>query len=216
MQTLIADTPAVAIRRVSVSSMDNNVYLLTSKRSGQQILLDAADDPDAIRALLAEAAADGPAPSVAVIVTSHAHADHVQALAALVAHTGARTVAGRADAASITRQTGVVPQPVDDGDAVRVDGIELSVIGLRGHTPGSIALAYAEPGQPVQLFTGDSLFPGGPGRTTPATFDQLMDDLEARVFAVYPDDTLVWPGHGLPTTLGAERPHLPQWRARRW
>jgi len=219
MSHLIANTPAVTIRRVAVSSLDNNVYLLTSKRSGQQILIDAADDADAIQAMLTDAAGDGPQPHVATIVTTHQHADHLRALAALVAATGAPVVTGQDDAAAITRQTGVaVDHTVDQGDTVTVDGIDLAVIGLRGHTPGGVALAYAEPGQPVHLFTGDSLFPGGVGNTDndPRRFASLLDDVAARVFAVYRDDAVVHPGHGAPTTLGAERPHLDEWRARGW
>jgi len=219
MDTMVATMPGVTIRRVAVSSFDNNVYLLTSRTSGRQILIDAADDPDAIKAMLADAAGDGPAPRVAMIVTTHSHHDHVRALAALAAQTGAVVVAGREDAAEITALTGVVvDRPVDHGDTIGVDGIELAVIGLRGHTPGSIALAYAEPGQAVALFTGDSLFPGGVGNTwnEPDRFASLIEDVTERVFARYDDDTAVRPGHGAPTTLGAERPHLGEWRARGW
>jgi glyoxylase-like metal-dependent hydrolase (beta-lactamase superfamily II) len=92
------------------------------------------------------------------------------------------------------------------------------VIHLRGHTPGSIALLYdADPASP-HLFTGDSLFPGGPGNTrgNAADFTSLMNDLEERVFGSLPDTTWVYPGHGDDTTLGAERPHLQEWRDRGW
>ena len=90
------------------------------------------------------------------------------------------------------------------------------MIGLVGHTPGSIALAYTGGGVP-HLFTGDSLFPGGPGKThVEEDFTSLMDDLERKVFDVFGDDTVVHPGHGDDTTLGAERPHLTEWRARGW
>ncbi|MCB0950239.1 MAG: MBL fold metallo-hydrolase, partial [Mycobacterium sp.] len=88
-----------------------------------------------------------------------------------------------------------------------------------GHTPGSIALALGGPatGDQVQIFTGDCLFPGGPGRTTrPEEFESLMNDLETKVFANYPDGTAIYPGHGDDTTLGAERPHLAEWRERGW
>lgn len=96
-------------------------------------------------------------------------------------------------------------------------GVGLEVIGLVGHTPGSIALVHAPASGPVQLFTGDSLFPGGVGRTWAASdFDTLLGDVTRLLFDRFDDDTVVWPGHGLPTTLGAERPQLAEWRARGW
>jgi glyoxylase-like metal-dependent hydrolase (beta-lactamase superfamily II) len=100
---------------------------------------------------------------------------------------------------------------------VRVGSCELEVIEVVGHTPGSIVLAYDDPDGVVHLFTGDSLFPGGPGRTTtPEDFKSIMDDLESKIFDRFSDDTWVYPGHGFDTTLGAERPHLTEWRARGW
>jgi glyoxylase-like metal-dependent hydrolase (beta-lactamase superfamily II) len=120
---------------------------------------------------------------------------------------------------------GELPVPatslVRGGDRVVVGATSMSVIHLRGHTPGSIALCYdadgALAGSP-HLFTGDSLFPGGPGNTEgdPKRFGQLMDDLEERVFGTLPDGTWVYPGHGKDTTLGAERPHVVEWRERGW
>ncbi|MDR1449628.1 MAG: MBL fold metallo-hydrolase [Propionibacteriaceae bacterium] len=254
--SLIADFPALAVRQRSVSSMDNNVYLLTSKTDGSQLLIDAADDPAAIAALLAAARADAPVPTrLVAVVTTHSHWDHVRALRQTLAaaasgpgQTGRpAAVAGAADAAEITRavkvaidcavshgntltiedgKLSVVPggaptgdgAPADAGSSPAAGGFSLAVIGLRGHTPGSIALALSQPGQIVHLFTGDSLFPGGVGNTghDPDRFAQLLGDVEERVFAVYPDDTVIHPGHGRPTTLGAERPDLPAWRARGW
>jgi glyoxylase-like metal-dependent hydrolase (beta-lactamase superfamily II) len=109
-----------------------------------------------------------------------------------------------------------VDDTVDHGDTITVGRVPLEVIHLRGHTPGSIAVVYRAAEGP-HLFTGDSLFPGGPGKTnSPDDFASLMDDLEERVFGTLPDETWVYPGHGDDTTLGAERPHLPEWRARGW
>jgi glyoxylase-like metal-dependent hydrolase (beta-lactamase superfamily II) len=107
---------------------------------------------------------------------------------------------------------------LNHGDPVEVDGITLEAIKLRGHTPGSVALLYRDPDGPAHLFSGDSLFPGGVGNTQkdPARFASLMNDVEGRVFGYLPDDTVVHPGHGKGTTLGAERPHLPEWRERGW
>ena len=216
---LISSPPAVTIRRAAVSSMDNNVYLITSRTTGRQILIDAADEPNTISTMIASAKDDGPTPSVDLIITTHSHADHLGALAEMVRRTGASTAAGREDAQSITQQTGVtIDKLLDHGGTIGVDGIELAVIGLRGHTLGSIALVYSEPGYPIHLFSGDSLFPGGVGNTNhdPVRFTSLFSDVSTRIFDVYPDDTVVHPGHGKPTTLGAERPHLIEWQKRGW
>ncbi|MDT0194464.1 MBL fold metallo-hydrolase [Arthrobacter sp. AB6] len=216
MDSLLYDLPALTIRGISVSEMDNNVYLLTAKGSGEQVLIDAADDLPAIRQLLQDAAGDTPAPArLAVVATTHQHWDHVRALKELVAATGASTVAGTDDADAL-------PVPVDrrlgQGDTVAVDGISLTAVHLRGHTPGSIAFVYEDPEGPTHIFSGDSLFPGGVGNTQkdPERFSLLLSDVTERLFGIYPDTAVVHPGHGKPTTLGAERPHLEEWRARGW
>jgi glyoxylase-like metal-dependent hydrolase (beta-lactamase superfamily II) len=105
---------------------------------------------------------------------------------------------------------------VEDDGTIEVDDMRLSAIHLAGHTPGSIALLYSAGPEP-HLFTGDCLFPGGPGKTTtPEAFNSLISGLEERVFGRLPDATWIYPGHGSDTTLGAERPHLEEWRARGW
>ena len=136
-----------------------------------------------------------------------------------MAATGAAVVAGAPDAAAITEQTGVpVDRSVGQGDTVAVGACELSVIAIAGHTPGSIALLYDDPAGHPHLFTGDSLFPGGVGNTfgDEAAFVQLIDEVETKVFQRLPDDTWFYPGHGNDSTIGAERPALPEWRARGW
>ena len=199
--------------------MDNNVYVLTAKNSGTQVLIDAADDFPRIQALLDDGAADlygGPAEaSVRMIITTHSHFDHVQALADAVAATGARTAAGAEDIPLIPVPTDV---PLAHGDVLDFDGFDLEVISLRGHTPGSVALLYRDPEGPAHLFTGDSLFPGGVGNTQqdPQRFNSLFADVFERIFEYLPDETLVHPGHGTGTTLGAERPHLAEWKERGW
>jgi glyoxylase-like metal-dependent hydrolase (beta-lactamase superfamily II) len=214
------DLPGVVVRTTAVGRMDNNTYLVTDRGSGDQLLVDAAADPGAIEALLAAAAADAARPRLRLLLTTHSHHDHVGALAAVVAaHPGVATLAGDADADAITAATGVaITRRLQHADAITLGSLQLRVIGLRGHTPGSVALALEQPGAPVQLFTGDSLFPGGVGNTggDPERFASLLGDVERRVFAALPDDTVVWPGHGRHTTLGAERPALEAWRARGW
>ncbi|KOU99089.1 MBL fold metallo-hydrolase [Streptomyces sp. XY533] len=195
------------ISKVAVGSMNNNAYLLRCRATDEQLLVDAAAEPQTLLNLIGD---DG----IASVVTTHRHGDHWGALAEVVAATGARTYAGALDAEGIPVPTDV---PVADGDTVRVGRVELTARHLVGHTPGSIALVYDDPHGHAHVFTGDCLFPGGPGRTTqPTEFDSLMGGLETKLFGVLPDETWVYPGHGNDTTLGAERPHLAEWRARGW
>ncbi|WP_137121544.1 MBL fold metallo-hydrolase [Segeticoccus rhizosphaerae] len=205
----VRELDALTIRKASVSRMDNNVYLLTCRETGEQLLIDAADDASRIQKLITEGTG-----AVDTIVTTHQHWDHHRALPEIAGATGATTAAGAPDADALP----VIPNlRLAHGDRVTFGAIELDVIQLRGHTPGSVALAYADPAGGAHLFTGDSLFPGGPGKTwAAADFASLMSDLEARVFDVYDDDTWVYPGHGKDTMLGTERPHLHEWRERGW
>ncbi|MFQ4148780.1 MBL fold metallo-hydrolase [Arthrobacter sp. LAPM80] len=218
--SLVVDLPGHTVRRAVVSGMYNNVYLITSKATGVQVLIDAADDLPAINELFETAGGDAAVPpSIAMIATTHQHWDHIRALAALTGQTGAPTAAGAEDVAGIDAGAGVLAnQALDHGDTLNVDGITLACVHLRGHTPGSIAYVLESGTGPAVIFSGDSLFPGGVGNTEkdPERFTQLLDDVEERLFRVYADDTLVLPGHGDATTLGAERPSLPQWRERGW
>lgn len=195
------------ITKLAVGPMSNNAYLLRCELTGEQVLVDAADEADRLLELVGD---DG----IARVVTTHRHGDHWQALAAVVEATGAQTVAGENDAEGIDVPT---DQLVGTGARVRVGSCELEVTEIVGHTPGSIVLAYDDPDGIVHLFTGDSLFPGGVGKTwSPEDFTTLVDEVESKLFARYPDDTHFYPGHGNDSTLGAERPHLPEWRERGW
>lgn len=227
--TLIYVFPSATIRRTVVSAMANNVYLITSKGTGAQILIDAADDAEAINALIVDGAADTHVPtSLKMIATTHQHGDHVRALAAIVSQSGALTVSGVEDAEGITAQTGVpMKKTVCQGEAIAVAGISLSCVVLRGHTPGSVAYiledsSMDENGQDLagacMIFSGDSLFPGGVGNTEkdPDRFTSLLNDVQTRLFDRFADASLVLPGHGAVTTLGQERPSLPEWRERGW
>jgi glyoxylase-like metal-dependent hydrolase (beta-lactamase superfamily II) len=194
------------ISKVAVGPMDNNAYLLRCRATDEQLLIDAANDAPTLLTLIGD---DG----IASVVTTHRHGDHWQALAEVVAATGARTYAGRDDAEGIPVATEV---PLEDGDTVRVGNVKLTARHLVGHTPGSIALVYDDPHGHPHVFTGDCLFPGGPGRTTrPEDFRSLMSGLEEKVFSL-PDEAWVYPGHGNDSTLGAERPHIQEWWARGW
>ena len=202
---------ALTITKLSVGPMDNNAYLLTCRHTGDALLVDAANDAERISDLLGH---DDQRPRLRTIVTTHRHADHWQALGAIAGQTGAFTVAHPADADELPVP---VDHPVEHGGTVQVGESALEVIHLRGHTPGSIALLYRDPAGHPHLFTGDSLFPGGVGKTTsPENFQSLIDDVSERVFDKLPDDTWFYPGHGDDSTLGAERPKLPEWRERGW
>ncbi|WP_120005179.1 MBL fold metallo-hydrolase [Nesterenkonia muleiensis] len=217
--SLIYDLPAVTVRRIAVSEMSNNVYLLTAKKSGIQVLIDAADDAAAIRGMINEATGDTPcSPRLHAVLTTHQHWDHIRALPEVAQDSAAELAAGQDDAAAIERETNLsIDRRLGHGETVQYDGMALDVIHLSGHTPGSVAFVYPVEDGPTHIFTGDSLFPGGVGKTWNETdFSQLIDDVETRIFAVYDDDTIIHPGHGDPTTLGAERPQLPQWRERGW
>lgn len=198
------------ITKISVGPMDNNSYLVVCSATGQSLLIDAANEADRLSQLI-----DENAPTLTLIVTTHQHADHWQALADISKGTESPTAAHTLDAEPLP----VVPDRLlADDEIVSVGELTLKTIHLRGHTPGSIALALTDSASgTTHLFTGDSLFPGGVGKTSgPEDFAQLLDDVTAKLFDVYGDDTVVYPGHGKDTTLGVERPHLAQWRERGW
>lgn len=198
------------LTRLVVSEMNNNVYVLRCDSTGRSVLIDAADDASS---LLSLTNAGGPAHDLEAVITTHRHWDHHRALKEFVTRRPVETYAGRHDAHALP----VAPtHTVQHGDTITIGDLTLHVIELRGHTPGSIALHWRDHESVGHLFAGDSLFPGGPGKTTsPNDFTQLMDDLEERVFLL-PDDTIVYPGHGDFTTIGAERPYLGEWRERGW
>jgi glyoxylase-like metal-dependent hydrolase (beta-lactamase superfamily II) len=208
----VRELAGLRITKVAVDpEMSNNCYLLTCLETGDQALIDAAAEPETLLPLIGDA-------GLTTVVTTHRHWDHHRALAEVVAATGAEAVAGEPDADAVTEQTGVeVTRRVGDGDTVAVGSCTLEVIHLVGHTPGSVALRYSDPGGHDHLFTGDSLFPGGVGKTwSPDDFVTLVDDVEDKLFGRLADDTWFYPGHGDDSTLGVERPHLAEWRARGW
>jgi len=203
----VRELPRLIISKVSVGPMDNNSYLLRCRDTGEQLMIDAANDAETLLAMV-----NGPLERV---VTTHQHYDHWQALSAVVRQTGARTTAHPLDAEGIPVPT---DDEVRDGEEISFGRVSLRAIHLVGHTPGSIALLYDDPSGHQHLFTGDCLFPGGVGNTfgSRENFASLIKDVEAKLFARLPDETWVYPGHGADTTLGAERPHLAEWRARGW
>ncbi|GAA4227384.1 MBL fold metallo-hydrolase [Actinomadura meridiana] len=207
----VRELPGLTVTKVAVGPYDNNAYILRCTATGERLLVDAAAEASR----LLELVGDGP---LARVVTTHRHQDHWTALSEVVRATSALVVAHPRDAEPLPEP---VSETVEDGDTVRVGEATLDVIHLRGHTPGSIALLYDAGGALADrphLFTGDSLFPGGVGNTwgDASRFKRLLADVEERVFDRLPDATWFYPGHGKDSTLGRERPSLPEWRARGW
>lgn len=203
----VRELPQLIISKLAVGDYDNNAYLLRCRDTGEQALIDAAAEPDRLIALTGA--------SLQTVITTHQHQDHWNALAEVVAATGATTMAHPIDAPGIPVPTDVM---LEEGSVLQVGKVRLRVIHLIGHTDGSIAFVYDDPEGPPHLFTGDCLFPGGVGNTwgDPARFQSLLDGVESKLFGELPDETWVYPGHGADTTLGTERPHLAEWRARQW
>lgn len=206
----VRELPGLTLTKVAVGPMENNAYLLRCRETGEQVLIDAAHEVSTLLGLI-----DAGGGRLARVITTHRHQDHWEALQEIVDRTGAATYAHVDDAGGIPVPT---EHEVREGDRIPVGVCELSVIHLVGHTPGSITLLYDEPAGRPHIFTGDSLFPGGVGNThgNKADFESLINDVEEKLFNRLPDETWVYPGHGKDTTLGAERPALPEWRRRGW
>jgi glyoxylase-like metal-dependent hydrolase (beta-lactamase superfamily II) len=194
---------AVEIRKLSVGDMDNNVYLLRDVAADRALLIDAADDAERILAEIGDTTVDA-------IFTTHGHWDHHRALEEVARATGATVVHHPADNDMAPRTPDVA---AGDGGTLSFGEVSVELIHTPGHTPGSTCLLLAE----HHLFTGDTLFPGGPGNTfgDATAFRTIMRSLRERVFTL-DDETWVYPGHGDDTTLGAERPSLDDWESRGW
>ena len=206
----------IELHHAELNDYENNCYVVVDTATGATLVVDAADAAPYVLGLIDEArksaaAAGRPEPRPIGILTTHSHPDHWQALADVRNALDVPTYAGVDDADDI-------PVPTDhrvaDGDTIEFGATTLELIGLRGHTPGSIAVAIRQDGEPTRLLTGDSLFPGGIGNTwdDAARYEQLLTDCVERIFRRFPDDTVFYPGHGLPSTLGKERGFLNRWR----
>ena len=200
----------LTVTKIAVGPMNNNAYLLRCTGTGEGLLIDAANEAGRLIELIGDT-------PVRIIVTTHRHGDHWQALPEVQARTGAVVVAHPADADDLPVQVG---RRAEHGEVLTFGNCAVSLIHLRGHTPGSLAVLYDAYGRLAgspHVFTGDSLFPGGVGATSsPENFTSLFNDVTERLFDRLPDATWVYPGHGFDTTLGAERPQLGEWRDRGW
>jgi glyoxylase-like metal-dependent hydrolase (beta-lactamase superfamily II) len=191
------------IHKLVVGPMDNNVFVLRCKETGDAVLLDAANEHEKLLELCQRL-------NVRKVLETHGHWDHIQAVPA-VRDAGYEVGVTTQDAAMLPSYDFVL----EDESVIEVGRLRLHTIHTPGHTPGS--MCFRVEGSPV-LFSGDTLFPGGPGNTTfeGGDFPTIMRSLEERLFSKVPDDHIVLPGHGDDTTIGTERPHLQEWADRGW
>lgn len=190
------------IQRLSVGPMDNNAYLLTCTETRETVLVDAAAEAETILAELG----DRP---VRFILQTHGHRDHVGALREVKEALGAPVGVHRDDAEMLPVAADFY---LEDGQQLEFGQRRLRVIHTPGHTPGGVCFLLGH-----HLLSGDTLFPGGPGKTATAlgNFEQIIDSIRAKLFTL-PEDTRVLPGHGEGTTIGREKPQLEEWIARGW
>ena len=190
------------IAKMNVGEYDNCAYVVACARTGHGVIIDAAAEADTILA-----ACDGV--TIDAILTTHGHWDHIQVLDEVKDTLGVKWMMHLADVEIADRHPDA---PLTHGQEIVVGDIALHALHTPGHTPGSMSFVL----EPV-VFSGDTLFPGGPGATRwdYSSFGQIMDSVETHLLAL-PEPTIVYPGHGVQTTVGAEKPHAPAWRARGW
>lgn len=193
----------VEVHRVVVGPMDNNVHVIRCKETGEAVLVDAANEHELLLEMCQEL-------GVRQVIETHGHWDHIQAVPA-VRDAGYAVSVSAADA-------GMLPSYdllLEDGAVLEVGRLRLETIANPGHTPGSVSFFLHD--TPL-LFSGDTLFPGGPGNTKleGADFGTIIRSIEERLFSRFGPDTIVLPGHGKDTTIGAESPHLQEWIDRGW
>jgi len=194
----------VEVHKLVVGPYDNNVFVVHCRRTGDAVLIDAANEHEQLLELCRRL-------GVRRVLETHGHWDHIQAVAA-IREAGYEVAVTKLDAPML-KDVGY-DLFLDDAEVIEVGRLRLDAIHNPGHTAGSISFAVR--GTPL-LFTGDTLFPGGPGNTKPddADFGTIIRSIEERLFT-FPDTTVVLPGHGVDTTIGTERPHLDEWITRGW
>lgn len=192
------------MHKVVVGPYENNVFVVRCRQSGEAILIDAANEHEQLLELCQLL-------GVRRVLETHGHWDHIQAVPAM-REAGYEVAVTKLDAPKLDEVGYDVF--LDDTEVIEFGKLRMNAIHNPGHTPGSISFELA--GTPL-LFTGDTLFPGGPGNTSfdDADFDTIIDSISTRLFT-FPDSTIVLPGHGDDTTIGAERPHLEEWIERGW
>jgi glyoxylase-like metal-dependent hydrolase (beta-lactamase superfamily II) len=203
MATLHYEDERAEIHKLVVGPLDNNVFVLRCRETGEAVLIDAANEHEELLALCTRL-------GVRTVLETHGHWDHIQAVPA-VRDAGYEVGVTAEDAAMLDAYDYVL----DDDHVIEVGRLRLRTIFTPGHTPGS--MCFRLEGSPV-LFSGDTLFPGGPGATKfpGGDFPTIIRSIDERLFSPLPADTIVLPGHGDDTTIGAERPHLQEWIDRGW
>ncbi|MHB8438945.1 MAG: MBL fold metallo-hydrolase [Acidimicrobiales bacterium] len=201
--TLYYEDSLVEVHRVVVGPVDNNVHVIRCRQTGEAVLVDAANEHEQLLELCRQL-------GVRKVVETHGHWDHIQAVPA-VRDAGYEVAVTAADAAMLPSYDLII----EDDAVIEVGTLRIRTLATPGHTPGSIC--FHVQGTPL-LFTGDTLFPGGPGATKfeGGDFDAIIASIEGRILGTFGDDTIVLPGHGADTTVGAERPHLQEWVDRGW
>ena len=202
--TLHHEDATAEIHKVVVGPYENNVFVVRCRQTGDAVLIDAANEHEQLLELCQRL-------GVRRVLETHGHWDHIQAVPAM-REAGYEVAVTRLDAPKLSDVGYDVF--LDDAEMIDVGRLRLRAIHNPGHTPGSISFHVA--GTPL-LFTGDTLFPGGPGATKfpGGDFAAIIRSIEGRLFT-FPDDTIVLPGHGTDTTIGTERPHLDTWITRGW
>ena len=192
------------VHKVVVGPYDNNVFVVRCRATGDAVLIDAANEHEQLLEMCT-------ALGVRSVIETHGHWDHIQAVPAL-RDAGLEVAVARADAPRLA-DVGY-DLFLDDTEVIEVGRVRLHAIHNPGHTPGSVS--FRVDGKPL-LFSGDTLFPGGPGATKfeGGDFDTIIHSIDTLLFTL-PTETLVLPGHGLDTTIGTERPHLQEWVDRGW
>jgi glyoxylase-like metal-dependent hydrolase (beta-lactamase superfamily II) len=194
----------VEVHKVVVGSFDNNVFVIQCRATGESVLIDAANEHELLLELCQRL-------NVRRVLETHGHHDHIGAVAQI--RNAGYEVGVTALDAPMLKDVGY-DVFLDDAEVIEVGELRISAIHSPGHTPGSIS--FHVEGTPL-LFSGDTLFPGGPGATKfeGGDFATIIDSIDNRLFT-FPADTIVLPGHGDDTTIGTERPHLQEWVARGW
>jgi glyoxylase-like metal-dependent hydrolase (beta-lactamase superfamily II) len=204
MTTLHWADSRLEIHAVVVGSYANNVFVLRCRDTGEAVLIDAANEHERLLELCKGL-------GVRRVLETHGHFDHIGAVAQ-IREAGYEVGVNSSDAPML-KDVGY-DVFIDDAEIIEVGNLRLHAIHNPGHTPGSVS--FLVEGAPL-LFSGDTLFPGGPGNTKYAggDFATIIDSIDNKLFTL-PKHTIVMPGHGVSTTIGAERPHLQEWVDRGW